>query len=169
MNPVRQTHWLIGGVLVVLIAAAAGWTAGAGEATGEDEARAARDAAYVAGYKAAFLETRGMTVNEGLKVGASRGRLAGAKTGSREGRVIGAGNAEIEQAVDSQKAADSAASAAESEIAAREPNCGVVASAPSWCPTGDELSAYREAVRAAREAAEEAEKEKDKGGAGDRP
>lgn len=166
MNPARQAHWLIGSVLVLLLAGLVGWSIGAGEATGESEAKVARDAGYRTGYESAFSETRGMTVREGLEVGANRGKLAGAKTGSREGRVIGSGNAEIELAVASQKAADSAASAAEAEIAAREANCGILASAPSWCPTSDELAAYKEAVRAARQAAAEAEKGKNKGAEG---
>lgn len=169
MNPKRQTHWLIGSVLALLLAGLIGWTIGANGATGKSEAETARDEGFRLGYEAAFAETREMTVSKGLKVGAGRGKLAGAKTGSREGLVIGAGNAQIEEAVASQKAADSADSAAESEIAAREANCGVLASAPGWCPTSHELAAYKEAVKAAREAAAEAEKEKEKGAGGDRP
>jgi hypothetical protein len=43
----------------------------------------------------------------------------------------------------------------------------VVPSAPSWCPTGDELSAYKEAVQAAKQAEKEKEKEKESGGGQD--
>ena len=82
MNPVRQTHWLIGGVLVLLLAGLIGWSLGAGEATGESEAEAAWDAGYRAGYESAFSETRGLTASDGLKAGANRGKLAGAKTGT---------------------------------------------------------------------------------------
>ena len=162
MSAGRLTPWLIGAAIVVLAAAAAGWSIGSGSADGTSDAQAARDAGYREGFDLVFGTTRKITAGRGLKAGAARGKRAGAKTGAREGRVIGAGNAEIEEAVASQKSAESAASAAESEIAARSANCGIVPAAPSWCPTGDELSAYRSAVQAAREAAEEAEKEKEK-------
>lgn len=160
MIPARLLPWAVAGVLVLLIAGVAGWSLGRSAAEGAEDARTARDAAYERGFELEFERSRATTAVRGYREGANRGRLAGKKTGGREGTVIGAGNAEIEQTVAAQKAAEAAASAAESEIAARQANCGVVAAAPSWCPTGDELAAYRSAVRAAREAAEEAEREK---------
>ena len=65
MNPVRQTHWLIGGVLVLLLAGLIGWSLGSGEATGESEAEAAWDDGYRAGYESALSETRGLTASDG--------------------------------------------------------------------------------------------------------
>ena len=161
MSPGRITPWLIGAVLAVLTAGALGWATGAGSADGKSDAQAARELGFKRGYSLVFGQTRKVTALRGLKAGAVRGRRAGAKTGAREGKVIGAGNAEIEQAVDSQKSAESAAAAAESEIAARAANCGILPAAPSWCPTGDELSSYKAAVAAAKKAAEEAEKEEE--------
>lgn len=161
MNQARLTPWLIGLVLVLLIAGVVGWSIGDKAAKGSNDAHQARQAGFEAGYEQVFAATLELVAKRGLQAGASRGLIAGKKTGSREGGRIGAGNAEIEQAVASQKAANSAASAAESEIAARQANCGVVAAAPGWCPTSDEISSYRAAVQAARQAKEDEEKKKE--------
>ncbi|MBN8868997.1 MAG: hypothetical protein J0H66_03845 [Solirubrobacterales bacterium] len=161
MSPGRLAPWLIGSALVILLAGTAGWVIGAGAATGKRDARSAHDRGYAEGFELVFAGAHRETARRGFTAGAKRGKLAGAKTGSREGWTIGAGNAGIEQAVESQKAAESSASSAESEIAARQANCGVVPAAPSWCPTSSELDAYKQAVRAAKEAAEQAEKEKE--------
>jgi hypothetical protein len=136
---------------------------GIGAANGRNDAQSARDEGFRDGYDLVFDRTHRATARRGFVAGRKRGEVAGAKTGSREGARIGGGNAEIEQAVDSQKSAESAASSAEAEISARQPNCGIVPAAPSWCPTSDELAGYRAAVKAAREATEQAEKDKDKG------
>jgi hypothetical protein len=161
MSPDRLTPWLIGGALVILMAGTAGWVVGAGAASGRGDAQSARNQGFAEGFEPVFAATHRETARRGFTAGANRGKLAGAKTGSREGWKIGAGNAGIEQAVESQKAAENSAASAESEIAARQANCGVVPAAPSWCPTSSELDAYRQAVKAAKEAAEEAEKEKE--------
>jgi hypothetical protein len=155
--------WLIGGILLVLITGTAGWVLGTGAANGKSDANSARDEGFRQGHDLVFSRIHEATARRGFVAGRKRGMAAGVKTGSREGARIGGGNAEIEQAVDSQKAAEAAASSAEAEISARQPNCGIVAAAPSWCPTSDELSGYRAAIRAAREAAEQAAKEKKKG------
>lgn len=162
MTSDRLTPWLIGGVLVLLIAGITGWAFGAGAANGRSDARSAREEGFRSGFGLVFKQAHDVTARRGFVAGASRGKRAGKTTGSREGAVIGAGNAEIEEAVASQKSAESAASAAESEIAARQPNCGILPAAPSWCPTSDELAAYKEAVQAAKEAAAQAAKEKEK-------
>ena len=170
MNAGRMTPWLIGAVMAVLVAGLVGWAMGNGSASGKSDAQAAREEGYAAGFDLVFSQARLVTVRRGFKAGFVRSKRSGEKTGAREGTGIGGGNAEIEQAVESEKAAESAASAAEAEIAARAANCGILPAAPSWCPTGDELSAYKEAVQAAKQAAEEAEKEKDKERPGnDRP
>ena len=160
MNYDRISPWLISGVLAVLMAGLAGWAIGAGAANGESDASAARKDGFREGFALVFPDARSATAGRGFKEGVHRGRTAGAKTGSREGAAIVAGNVGIEQAVDSEKAAEAAASAAQSEIAARQPNCGIVPDAPSWCPTSDELASYKAAVKAAEEAAKEAEKQK---------
>ena len=158
MSPGRLTGWAIVMVLIVLLAGVGGWSLGSGSADGKSDAASAREDGYSAGFDLVYGKAFRLTTDRGLKAGASRGRLAGRKTGSREGLAIGAGNAEIEEAVDSQKSAESAASYAQSEIAARQPNCGILAAAPSWCPTSAELNSYRRAVRAAREANSKAAK-----------
>jgi|GEM_PF-1993898 len=162
MSSGRLTPWLIGGALVILLAGVTGWAVGTGAANGRSDARSAREQGFNSGFDLVFSQAHEVTARRGFVAGASRGKRAGKTTGSREGAVIGAGNADIEEAVAAQKSAESAASAAESEIAARQPNCGILPAAPSWCPTGDELSAYKEAVRAAKEAAEQAAKDKEK-------
>lgn len=169
MSRNQRLPWLIGSVLVVLIVGAAGWVIGAGAANGRTDAETARDQGYKRGYDLAFEQVNQSLSQRGFLAGAKRGKLAGAKTGSREGARIGGGNVEIQQAVDSEKAAESAASSAQAEITAREANCGVVPAAPSWCPTSDELASYRAAVKAAREAAEQAKQDKKKGNKGGRP
>ena len=153
MSAGRITPWAIATVLVIVLAGVTGWAIGAGSANGKGDTRSARDEGYSAGYDLVFEKAFRATSSRGLKEGASRGSRAGEKTGSREGKSIGAGNAAIEEAVNSQKDAEAAASSAESEIAARQANCGIVPAAPSWCPTSEELSAYREAVKAAKEEA----------------
>jgi len=161
MSPGRLTPWLIGSALVILIAGITGWVIGAGAASGRGDAQAARNQGFAEGFEPIFAGVHRETAQRGFAAGVTRGKLAGAKTGSREGWKIGAGNAEIEQAVESQKAAENSAASAQSEIAARQANCGVVPAAPSWCPTSSELGAYRQAVKAAKRAAEEAEKAKE--------
>ena len=162
MSVGQLTPWVIWTVMAVLFAAVLGWVIGSGSAAGRGDAEEAWNAGFRQGYETVFAETRTITASRGFKTGAVRGKRAGARTGLREGAVIGAGNAEIEQAVASQKSAESAAAAAQSEIAARSANCGVVPAAPSWCPTGDELDAWKAAVQEARKAAEEAEKDTEK-------
>lgn len=161
MNDSHVTPALIGLVLLILIAGVVGWSMGDKASKGSSDVREAHQAGFEEGYGQVFTETRNLVAKRGFKAGAGRGLLAGKKTGAREGLTIGAGNAEIEQAVASQKAASAAASAAEAEIAARQANCGVVAAAPGWCPTSDEISAYRAAVRAARKAKEEEAKKEE--------
>lgn len=162
MSASRITPWLISAAMLVLIAGTAGWALGSGAAKGKSDAESAREQGFAQGHKLIFDESHRETARRGFKAGALRGRKAGHKTGAREGAAIGAGNAVIEEAVESEKSASAAESAADSEIAARSANCGIVPSAPSWCPTGDELSAWQAAVKAAEEAAEKAEKEKQK-------
>lgn len=162
MNAARLTPWLIGGVMLVLVAGVSGWAFGAGAANGKSDAETAREEGYKEGFDLVFTESSRITAKRGFRAGAKRGSRSGALTGTREGTGIGAGNVEIEKAVDAEKGAEAAASAAASEIAARQPNCGVVPAAPSWCPTSEELSGYRAAVKAAKEAAEKAREEKEK-------
>lgn len=162
MTSARLTPWLIGTTLVVLTGAVVGWAVGSGVAKQKNDARVARDQGYEEGFRLAFGQSRKVTVTRGLRDGAVRGRRAGTKTGAREGSMIGAGNSQIETAVGSQKSAEVSESSADSEIAARSANCGMVPAAPGWCPTSSELSAYEAAVEAAREAAEKEEAQKKK-------
>lgn len=158
MIPERFTPWLIGIGLTILLAGAIGFVVGAGSANGIRDAHSAREDGFESAYKLAFDQMEPGAAKRGAKAGISRGKQVGRKAGSQEGKVIGAGNAVIEQAVSSQKSAEASASAAESEIAARRANCGVVPAAPGWCPTSSELSAYNAAVQAAEEAAQEKRK-----------
>jgi len=173
MSRSRLLPWLIGSVLLILIAGSAGWAIGAGSANGRNDAKAAREAGFQRGYDLVFERIDRMTSRRGFVAGSKRGKRAGATTGSREGARIGGGNVRIEEAVASEESAASAASSAQAEITAREANCGIVAAAPSWCPTSDELAGYRAAVKAVKEAdaaaARQAEKDKQKGDQGGPP
>lgn len=162
MNLDRLLPWLIGCLVLVVLAATVGWTLGSGSATGDTDAETARRQGYEEAFDLVYRTTHAATRKRGFVAGAKRGKVAGAKTGAREGADIGAGNAQIEESVVAAKSAESAEAAAESEIAARQANCGIVAAAPGWCPTSEEASAYRAAVQAAREAEEQAAKEKKK-------
>lgn len=103
MNPGRLMPWLIGGVMLLLVAGVGGWAIGAGAASGQSDAETARQEGYEDAFQAVFRESRRITAERGFKTGSARGRQAGATTGSREGSGIGAGNAKIEQAVASEK------------------------------------------------------------------
>lgn len=157
MIPERLTPWLIGGILLALIAAAAGWALGDGIATEAHDADAARAEGYEQGFSLVSKEAARATARRGFSAGIKAGRRIGAKNGASEGSGIGAGNAKIEAAVEAEKAAEAASASAQTELADRQSNCGSVRAAPSWCPTSEEISGYRAAIRAAKKAAKKKE------------
>lgn len=149
--------WIVAAAVVVAVAAAAGYLVGSGAAIGKNDAEQARDESFHVAHDRAESQVFARTRKEGFATGMKRGLAAGERVGFREAIKFGGGEAAVLMTEQEIAAAESAASAARSEISARQPNCGVVVRAPSWCPTSDELAGFRAAVRAAREAREAAE------------
>lgn len=163
MSRDRIAPWLIGGGLVVLLAAALGYAIGTGSAKDGSDAAAAREQGYESTYEVTLqkveAEARKLARKEGLK----RGRLAGEKTGTREGADLGGGYASVQVGKAEAEAAAASAAAAQAELADRQANCGVLVRSPDSCPTSAEVAAYRAAIVAAREAKQKPEEPSDDG------
>ncbi|MCO5314799.1 MAG: hypothetical protein M9938_01325 [Solirubrobacterales bacterium] len=158
MSGRRQTTWLAAFSLL-LLTALGGYLIGSGGAVGRSEADQAREEAFRQARDRTTGNVARIAARRGYRAGMKRGRVAGTQLGEREGMRFGAGTASL-QAVDQEiGAARAAAAAARSEISARQANCGVVAKAPDWCPTADELAAWRATVEAARQAAKPPEED----------
>lgn len=155
-----QRPVLIAALGVVAVAAVAGYLIGSGTALGTSDADRARDESFRAAKERTAKRVEEVTRRRGFATGLKRGRIAGEKVGLREAIKFGGGEAAVLMTESQIESARSSAAVARAEISARRPNCGVVARAPGWCPTSDELASFRAAVRAAREAREEEEKQK---------
>ncbi len=156
MTAADRNRWLPAALAAAILAAAVGYLIGSGAAIGESEADRARDESYRTARDRAAAWTAAVTRKQGFAAGLKRGRAAGERVGMREAVAFGGGEAAVVATEDLVTAAQAEAAAAQSEIAARQANCGVVARAPGWCPTTDELAAYRAAIREARQAREAA-------------
>lgn len=158
-----ERSWIVAAAVVVAIGAVGGYLIGSGAAIGKNDAEQARDESFRVAHDRAESRVFAISRKRGFATGIKRGRAAGERVGLREAIKFGGGEAATLMTEAEIAAAESAASAARSEISARQPNCGVVVRAPSWCPTSDELAGFRAAVRAAREAreAEEAQEAED--------
>lgn len=162
MNLTPRNGWLLAALIPVILAGGIGYLAGSGAAIGKSEAERVREESYRAARDRAAERVAALARRRGFAAGLRRGRAAGERVGMREGVAFGGGETSIQSLEGEIAAAQASAAAARSEISARQANCGVVARAPGWCPTADELAAYRAAVRAAREARAEEERREER-------
>ena len=168
MNWIHDRLWIAGAALALGLAVVAGLLIGALSADSESEAEAARGQAFELAYGRSLTATRDAAQARGLREGVRSGLLEGRSAGSVEGFDLGGGVAGLDLVREQLAAAEAARSAAESELADRQANCGAILRAPDICPTSAELADFRAAVAAKKEA-EEAKQEAEQAENPDRP